>query len=122
QGAAVNPTRIRTVARRLAAGPPDRGTPPAADADLLTRFLDRHDESAFEALVARHLPAVRAVCRSLLRDPNDADDAVQATFLVLVRRAAAVRDREARGAWLGRVEGRPATQTRAWHARRSAEG
>src|SRR5947208_15887871 len=63
QGAAVNPTRIRTVARRLAAGPRDRGSPPPADADLLTRFLDRHDEAAFEDLVARHLPAVRAVCR-----------------------------------------------------------
>src|SRR5262245_63631041 len=92
QGGAVNPTRIRSVARRLAAVPPDRGvlTP---DAELLTRFLDAHDEAAFEALAARHLPAVRAVCRSLLRDPNDADDAVQATFLVLVRRAAAVRNR-----------------------------
>src|SRR5947208_11805155 len=77
QGAAVNPTRIRTVARQLA-GPPPRGAALTADADLLTRFLDRHDEAAFGDLVARHLPAVRAVCRSLLRDQNDADDAIQA--------------------------------------------
>jgi RNA polymerase sigma factor (sigma-70 family) len=107
----VNPTRIRTVTRRLAAGPRDRGAP-AADADLLTRFLAGHDESAFEDLVALHLPAVRAVCRSLLRDPNDADDAVQATFLVLVRRAAAVRNRTALGGWLCRVAWRTANRLR----------
>src|SRR5947208_10418901 len=47
QGAAVNPTRIRTVARQLA-GPPPRGAALTADADLLTRFLDRHDEARSE--------------------------------------------------------------------------
>jgi RNA polymerase sigma factor (sigma-70 family) len=90
-----------------------------SDADLLTRFLDRHDEAAFEDLVARRLPAVRAVCRSLLRDPNDADDAVQATFLVLVRRAAAVRNRQALGGWLGRVAWRTANRLRTANTRRS---
>jgi RNA polymerase sigma factor (sigma-70 family) len=115
----VNPTRIRTVARRLAAGPRDRNTTPAADAELLTRFLDRHDEAAFEELVGRHLPAVRAVCRSLLRDPNDADDAVQATFLVLVRRAAAVRNRAALGGWLCRVAWRTANRLRTANARQT---
>lgn len=115
----MNPTRIRTVARRLAVGPPDRGAPPAADADLLTRFLDGHDESAFEDLVARHLPAVRAVCRSVLRDPNDADDAVQATFLVFVRRAAVVRNRAALGGWLCRVAWRTANRLRMTVARQT---
>ena len=113
----MNPTRIRTVTRRLAA-PPDRGAKLAADADLLSRFLDAHDETAFEALVARHLPCVRAVCRSLLRDPNDADDAVQATFLVLVRRAKALRDRLALGAWLCRVAWRTANRLREGNGRR----
>jgi RNA polymerase sigma factor (sigma-70 family) len=113
----VNSTRIRTIARQLAAGPRDPSTSPPADADLLTRFLDRHDESAFEDLVARHLPAVRAVCRSVLRDPNDADDAVQATFLVLVRRAAVVRDRAALGGWLCRIAWRTANRLRTANAR-----
>lgn len=115
----MNPNRIRTVARRLAVTPRDRGTPPAADAELLTRFLDRHDECAFEDLVRRHLPAVRAVCRSLLRDPNDADDALQATFLVLVRRAAVVRNRAALGGWLCRVAWRTANRLRAANARQT---
>ncbi|MDB5309555.1 MAG: sigW 3 [Gemmataceae bacterium] len=115
----MNTTRIRTLTRRLAA-PPDRSARPSADADLLTRFLDAHDEAAFEVLVARHLPAVRAVCRSLLRDPNDVDDATQATFLVLVRRAAAVRNRNALGGWLCRVAWRTANRLRAANVRRAA--
>jgi RNA polymerase sigma factor (sigma-70 family) len=110
----MNATRFRTAARRLAAP----RAAPAADADLLARFLDARDEAAFEALVARHLPAVRAVCRSVLRDPHDADDAAQATFLVLVRRAAAVRDRAALGAWLCRVAWRAANRLRGANVRR----
>ena len=85
---------------------------------LLGRFLTGHDEDAFGAIVARHLPAVRAVCRSVLRDANDADDATQATFLVLVRRADAVRNRDALGAWLCRVAWRTANRLRATNARR----
>jgi RNA polymerase sigma factor (sigma-70 family) len=76
---------------------------PRADADLLSRFLDQRDDAAFEALVARHTPALRAVARAWLREAADVDDAVQATFLVLVRRAAAIRSRAALGAWLCRV-------------------
>lgn len=118
----MNPTRIRTVTRRLAAAaaPPARGGSPAADPELVARFLAGHDEAAFAALVARHLPAVRAVCRSVLRDPNDADDAAQATFLVLVRRADAVRDRQALGAWLCRVAWRTANRLRGENTRRSS--
>src|SRR5262245_4953205 len=97
QGGAVNSTHIRTVARSLIRVPPNH-TPSATDAELFTRFIDYRDEGAFERLVARHLPGVRAVCGSVLHDSNDADDAVQATFLVLVRRASAVRDRIAIGA------------------------
>ena len=116
----MNPNRLRAVARRLAAAPRTREPTGAADAELLGRFLDRHDEEAFADLVARHLPAVRAACRCLLRDPNDADDATQATFLVLVRRAAAVRDRAALGGWLYRVAWRVANRLRRDNLRRAA--
>ena len=87
-----------------------RLAPPAdlPDADLLARFLDHRDEPAFEALVRRHGPMVRAVCRAALANPADADDAFQATFLVLVRRAGAIRNRSAVGGWLYRVAYRAA--------------
>lgn len=114
----MNPPRVRSPARRLAWLP--EPAVPVADADLLGRFLDAHDEAAFTALATRHLPTVRAVCRSVLRDPNDADDAVQAAFLVLVRRAGAVRNRAALGAWLARVAWRAANRLRETNTRRSA--
>ncbi len=111
----MTPPRVRSIARRLA--PPPEPAARAADAELLGRFLDARDEAAFAALVSRHLATVRAVCRSVLRDPNDADDAAQATFLVLVRRAGAVRDRAALGAWLARVAWRAANRLRTQNAR-----
>lgn len=93
-----------------------RSTAPAADgppdADLLTRFLDHRDAAALDALVRRHAGMVRAVCRTALADPADADDAFQATFLVLVRRARVVRDRRAVGGWLYRVAYRVARKLR----------
>ncbi len=67
---------------------------------LLERFAANRDEAAFEALVNRHGPMVLGVCRRLLRDPNDVDDAFQATFLVLVRRAGSIRDGNLLGNWL----------------------
>ena len=74
-----------------------------ADGTLLERFLARRDEVAevaFATLVARHGPMVRRVCRRLLVDPNDAEDAFQATFLVLARRAGAIRRPERLSSWL----------------------
>jgi RNA polymerase sigma factor (sigma-70 family) len=78
---------------------------PRPDAELLARFLDEADEAAFEALLVRHTPAVRAACRGWLRSAADVDDAAQATFLVLVQRGRSIRNREALGRWLYGVAG-----------------
>src|SRR5260370_32685703 len=79
------------------------GRDPRSDAELLARFLDERDDTAFEALLVRHTSAVRAACRGWLRSAADIDDAAQATFLVLVQRARSIRDRAALGRWLYRV-------------------
>src|ERR1700693_3286371 len=70
------------------------------DGQLLESFVTRRDEAAFEALLRRYGPMVLDVCRRVLRHGHDAEDAFQATFLVLVRKAAQVRRREAVGNWL----------------------
>jgi RNA polymerase sigma factor (sigma-70 family) len=89
------------------------------DRQLLDRFLAGESaETAFEALVNRHGPVVRSVCRSMLRDPHEADDAFQATFLVLARRASAIRRRDAVGSWLYGVACRVAAHARGDAARR----
>ena len=74
-----------------------------SDAALLQHFLDAHDESAFAALVERHGPMVLATCRRQLGNSSDADDAFQATFLVLARKAAHITKRNHVGPWLYRV-------------------
>ena len=91
-----------------------------SEGTLLERFVAAHDEAAMAALVARHGPMVLGVCRRLLRDEHDVEDAFQATFLVLVRRAAAIRDGERVGAWLHGVAHRVAVRARANAARRHA--
>src|SRR5271170_946391 len=80
------------------------------DSQLLDRFLARGDEAAFAALVRRHGPMVLGTCRAVLRDPNDAEDAFQATFLVLVCKARSIRGRDALGGWLHQVAHRIAIQ------------
>jgi RNA polymerase sigma-70 factor (ECF subfamily) len=94
-----------------------------SDGQLLERFLASAgpaSEAAFEALVRRHGPMVLALCRGVLRDDHDADDAFQATFLVLALRAATIRDQSRLATWLGRVARRIALQSREAAAHRQA--
>src|SRR5262249_55450102 len=101
--------------RRLAAAP---GTGPALDSELLERFAADRDETAFATLVQRHGSMVLSVCRSILRHWHDAEDAFQATFLVLARKAGSIRQREALGSWLYSVAYHAAVKARAQPAQR----
>ncbi len=92
----------------------------AGDAELLGRFVAHRDERAFEALVRRHGPMVLGVCRRVLRNEADAEDAFQATFVVLVRKAHAVAPRSAVGNWLYGVAHKTALKARAMSSRRRA--
>ncbi len=96
-----------------------------SDAELLGRFaaVDVDDEAAgaaFEAIVARHGPMVLRVCRRILRDAHAAEDAFQATFLVLARRARTLGERELLGNWLYGVALRTSRKARIAAARRTA--
>src|SRR5689334_18033195 len=88
------------------------------DGQLLARYAADRDEAAFAALVARHGPMVLATCRAVLRHEPDVEDAFQATFLVLARKARTVRAGEALGGWLHRVAYRAAIQVGAESRRR----
>ncbi len=94
-----------------------------SDRQLLARFAGRRDpadEAAFEALVRRHGPMVLRVCRDARLDPNDAQDAFQTTFLVLVQRCGALKGFESLGGWLHGVACRVAARARVEAARRRA--
>jgi RNA polymerase sigma factor (sigma-70 family) len=73
------------------------------DGALLARYVDSRDEMAFEALVHRHGPMILATCRAVLGNEHDIEDAFQATFLVLARKAPTIRVGDALGGWLHRV-------------------
>jgi RNA polymerase sigma factor (sigma-70 family) len=98
-----------------------RGVAPSGDAALLERFLAEGDDSAFEALVVRHGPMVLGVCRRILISRDDADDAFQASFLVLARKAAGLRGPDRLGPWLYGVATRVARKVRKRAARHRHE-
>jgi RNA polymerase sigma factor (sigma-70 family) len=87
------------------------------DAELLGRWIAGRDEAAFELLLRRHAPLVHGVCRRLLDDPRDVEDAFQATFLLLLRKATTIRKSESLGSWLYKVAYRVALRARADRAR-----
>lgn len=93
--------------------------PPAADAVLLSRWVQQRDEAAFAALVARHGPMVLGVCQRVFGDAHEAEDAFQATFLILARKAASLRRPEALACWLHGVASRLARKSRAAAQRRA---
>ena len=89
------------------------------DSQLLERFVTRDDPAAFRDLVDRHGPAVLRACRRYLHDPHEAEDALQATFLILLRRAPSIKDPERLGRWLLGVARRVALRARRQGAIRS---
>ena len=101
---------------RLAGVPP--GGAELTDGQLLERYVGRHDEVALATLVRRHGPMVWGVCRRVLRNDHDAEDVFQATFLVLVRKAASIAQRELLANWLYGVAYQTALKARATAARR----
>jgi RNA polymerase sigma factor (sigma-70 family) len=92
-----------------------------ADSELLGRFVAHQDTTAFAALVERHGPMVLGVCRRLLKRREDAEDASQAAFLVLARKAATIRKREALASWLHGVACWVARKAQATTRRRERE-
>src|SRR5262245_28305514 len=90
---------LREIHQRIITGQRDE----QIDSQLLRAFAATRDEGAFATLLQRHGPLVLGVCRHVLRDTHDADDAFQATFLVLARKASSIRKHESLAAWLHRV-------------------
>src|SRR5262249_27321107 len=105
-------TQAHTVLRHLRELIAANTAVPQPDGELLEQYAARHDEAAFAALVRRHGPLVWSVCRRLLRDGPDAEDAFQATFLVLARAAGSVRKQGSLASWLYGVAYRTAAQAR----------
>jgi RND family efflux transporter MFP subunit len=103
---------LRTVVRYLhAVAGPDSSVGPT-DGQLLERYVSQRDEAAFELLLWRHGTMVLNVCRRVLEDPHDAEDAFQATFLAFVRKARSIVRSQAVAGWLYRVAYRVAVEAR----------
>ncbi|MBI1917228.1 MAG: sigma-70 family RNA polymerase sigma factor [Planctomycetes bacterium] len=112
-------TDAQALRRPLALGQrPGPATANLTDRELLDRFLRQQDKTAFAALVQRHGPMVLGLCRRILDHEQDAEDAFQATFLILVRRAGSIANPDLLGSWLYGVAYRTARKARTQAARR----
>src|SRR5947209_13779738 len=114
-------TAMNSVSRQLRRAAFLQDADALTDGQLLDCFLARSEDAAFEALVRRHGPMVLGVCRRVLGNSHDAEDAFQATFLVLARKAASVVPREMVGNWLYGVAQRTALEAGSAIARRRAK-
>src|SRR5262249_5327076 len=92
------------------------------DRQLLERFVALHEEAAYATLLQRHGPMVLGVCRRVLRQAQDAEDAFQATFLLFARGAGSIRRADAVGGWLHGVARRVASKLRSRSVRQSSPG
>jgi RNA polymerase sigma factor (sigma-70 family) len=111
-----NRSPVTRYLRRVLAVPSALGL---TDAQLLERFVIDRDEAAFEALMCRHGPKVLGVCRRILHHEQDTEDAFQATFLLLVRKAGSIAKGESVGSWLYCAAYRVALRAKKLAARRS---
>src|SRR5258708_17104804 len=116
------PTRINKVIEHLRHTVQVLDSCDRTDGQLLEDFVSHHQGAALEALVQRHGPMGWGVCRRILHNHHDAEDAFQATFLVLVRKAASVLPRELVPNWLYGVAHQTALKARATAAKRRARG
>jgi RNA polymerase sigma factor (sigma-70 family) len=111
-------TQLGTLLRHIEQLTAGRGVYHGTDRQLLDDFTARRDEAAFAALVSRHGPMVLRVCRRVLHHEQDAEDAFQATFLVLARNTGSIRQRDTLGNWLHGVAYRTAMKAKRTAARR----
>ena len=93
----------------------------STDGQLLRVYVSRRDEAAFAELVRRHGPMVLAVCRRMIRHAEDAEDAFQATFVILARKGQRIAERQSIGGWLHGVAYRVALDVRRRTAQRQAK-
>jgi DNA-directed RNA polymerase specialized sigma24 family protein len=105
--------QLDTVVRRIRRTVAARQTRELPDRELLERFVTHKDEDAFAAIVERHGGLVLGVCRRILHNAHDAEDACQATFLVLTRKAGTIGKRDSLASWLYGVASRIALKLRA---------
>src|SRR5262245_17883132 len=98
------------------------GAEEETDGQLLERFVTRRENAALETLMARHGPLVLGVCRRLLHNSHDAEDAFQATFLVLIRKASMLESRPSLAGWLYGVAHRVALNALKARGRRPQSG
>src|SRR5262245_3399062 len=112
------PAQLDTLLRHVQTLDADSRVAHGTDWQLLDDFATRRDETAFSILVARHGPMVLRVCRRVLNHEHDAEDAFQATFLVLARNTGAIRKRETVANWLHGVAYRTALKAKRSAARR----